>query len=139
MVQRDVVAQKVATAHARLEAAARIFSRPRKEFTAAEKDRDLAMFYLFLAIQECIDLAAHWVVDEDWGPPEDAGGSFDLLRDKGILEPDLAVALRAATGLRNRIGHGYGLLDPERTYDEFPEGAEAVRRFLTIAAETAGL
>jgi hypothetical protein len=26
-----------------------------------------------------------------------------------------------------------------RTYEEFPEGAKALRRFLTIAAETAGL
>lgn len=58
---------------------------------------------------------------------------------KGLLEPELASRLRAATGLRNRIGHGYGLLDPDRTYDEFPEGAKALRRFLAIAAETAGL
>lgn len=139
MVQRDVVAQKVAAAHARLAAADPIFSRPREEFVEDERDRDLAMFYLFLAIQECLDLAAHWVVDEDWGPPEDAGGAFDVLRDKGILEPDHAAALRAAAGLRNRIGHGYGFLDPGRTHDEYPAGAEALRRFLSVAAKAVGL
>lgn len=139
MVQRDVVAQKVASAHARLEAAEPIFARPREEFLAVEKDRDVAMFYLFLAIQDCIDLAAHWVVDEDWGPPEDAGGAFDVLRDKGILDAEHAAALRAATGLRNRIGHGYGMVDPGRTHDEYPEGVTAVRRFLSIAAANAGL
>lgn len=139
MVQRDVVAQKVASAHARLEAADRIFARPREEFLALEKDRDLAMFYVFLAIQECIDLAAHWVVDEGWGPPADAGSTFDILRDKGVMDSELAGTLRAATGLRNRIGHGYEFLDPGRTHDEYPEGAEALRRFLSIAAEAAGL
>jgi uncharacterized protein YutE (UPF0331/DUF86 family) len=139
MVQPDVVAQKVATARSRLEAAERLFARSRDEFLAVEKDRDLAMFYLFLAIQECIDLAAHWVVDEGWGPPEDAGDSFDVLRDKGVLDAELASALRAATGLRNRIGHGYGLLDPGRSHDEYPEGSKALRRFLSIAADAAGL
>jgi len=139
MVQRDVVAQKVATARARLEAAEPLFARSRDEFLAVEIERDVAMFYLFLAIQECIDLAAHWVVDEGWGPPEDAGGSFDILRDKGVLGPEHAAALRAATGLRNRIGHGYEFLDPGRTHDEYPDGSKALRRFLTIAADAAGL
>lgn len=139
MVQRDVVAQKIATAQARLAAADPFFVKPREDFLAVEKDRDVAMFYLFLAIQECIDLAAHWVVDEDWGPPVDAGESFDILRDKGVLDADLAAALRAATGLRNRIGHGYGFVDPGRTHDEYPAGAEALRRFLSIAADAAGL
>lgn len=139
MVQRDVVAQKVATARARLKAADEIFLRPREEFLADERERDLATFYLFLAIQECIDLAAHWVVDEGWGAPEEAGDSFDLLRDKGVLDAELARVLRAATGLRNRIGHGYGALKPERTHDEYPSGAQALRRFLALAAETVGL
>lgn len=139
MVQPDVVAQKVATARTRLEAAEPFFARSRDQFLAVTKDRDVGMFYLFLAIQECIDLAAHWVVDEGWGQPEDAGGSFDVLRDRGVLDPEHASALRAATGLRNRIGHGYGFLDPGRTHDEYPHGAEALRRFLTIAADAAGL
>ena len=92
MVRRDVVAQKVAAAQARLAAADPIFAKPRAEFLATARDRDVAMFYLFLAIQECIDLAAYWVVDEDWGPPEDAGDSFDILRDKGRprMQPSFA-------------------------------------------------
>jgi uncharacterized protein YutE (UPF0331/DUF86 family) len=139
MVRRDVVAQKVAAAQARLAAADPIFAKPRDEFLATDTDRDVAMFYLFLAIQECIDLAAHWVVDEEWGPPEDAGDSFDILRDKSVLDADLARALRSATGLRNRIGHGYGFLDPGRTHDEYPEGSKALRRFLSIVADAAGI
>lgn len=139
MVQRDVVAQKIARAHARLKAADEVFRRPREEFLGNERERDLATFYLFLAIQECIDLAAHWVVDEDWGAPEEAGEAFGVLRDKGVLDADLARALRAATGLRNRIGHGYGAVEPERTHDEYSAGSEALRRFLAVAADAAEL
>lgn len=139
MVQRDLVAQKISSARARLKAADEIFLRPREEFLADEKQRDLATFYLFLAIQECIDLAAHWVVDEGWGAPEEAGDSFDLLRDKGVVDAELARSFRAATGLRNRIGRGYGAVRPERTHEEYPQGSAALRRFLAAAAETVGL
>ena len=60
MVRRDVVGQKVARASTWLDDADTILSRPEPEFLAEARDRDLATFYLFLAIQECIDLAAHW-------------------------------------------------------------------------------
>lgn len=53
MVRRDVVARKVASARGRLAEADEIFARPVEEFLDDEKKRDLATFYLFLAIQEC--------------------------------------------------------------------------------------
>ena len=52
--------------------------------------RDLALFYLFLAIQECIDLAAHWVADGGWPPPDDAGSTFDVLADRGVIARPVA-------------------------------------------------
>lgn len=79
------------------------------------KSRDLSLFYLFLAIQECIDLAAHWVADEGWGEPDDAGSAFDVLADRKVIDRDAATASRAAAGLRNRIAHGYALLDSVTT------------------------
>ena len=119
MVKPDLIAQKVANARRRLGAADEIFRRPLGEFVPDEPARDLACFYLFLAIQECIDIAAHWVADEDWGAPEDVGGVFDILRDKGIIDAELAQGMRGATGLRSRIAHGYGSVDPDRIWSEY--------------------
>ena len=87
MVRRDVVGQKVARASAWLDDADAILSRPEPEFLAEVRDRDLATFYLFLAIQECIDLAAHWVADEGWTPPDDAASAFDILADRDLTTP----------------------------------------------------
>lgn len=36
---------------------------PQNEFLSGVESRDLATFYLFLAMQATIDLAAHWVAD----------------------------------------------------------------------------
>lgn len=106
---------------------------------ADPKARDLSLFYLFLAIQECIDLAAHWVADEGWGEPDDAGPAFDILAHRGVVDRATATALRAAAGLRNRIAHGCALLDYGRVHQEARAGVPALRSFLAAAARAAGL
>jgi uncharacterized protein YutE (UPF0331/DUF86 family) len=139
MAKLDLVAQKIATARVRLKAADEFFTRPVEEFLDNEGDRDLATFYLFLAIQECIDIAAHWVADAGWGAPEDAGGAFEILTDKGVIDRELARGLRGATGLRNRIAHGYMSIEPERMHAEYQKGTEIMRRFLAAVADSAGM
>lgn len=119
--------------------ASRLLDQPADVFAAATTDRDLALFYVFLAIQECIDLSAHWVADAGWGAPDDAGSTFDVLADRGAIDRDLAERLRLAAGLRNRIAHGYAMLDYRRVHVESKAGIPALQRFLTAVAHEAGL
>ncbi len=139
MVKVDVVSRKVARASSWLNDAEGILSRPAEEFLADVKSRDLATFYLFLAIQECIDLAAHWVSDAGWDVAEDAGATFDLLAERDAMDQDLAMALRGAVGLRNRIAHGYASVDHARVKEEYRGGVEALRCFLSLVTSEAGL
>jgi uncharacterized protein YutE (UPF0331/DUF86 family) len=108
-------------------------------FQADAKIRDVSLFYLFLAIQECIDIAAHWVADEGWGEPDDAGSAFDMLADRQVISRDTAAVLRAAVGLRNRIAHGYAQVDYVRVHREAQSGIPELRTFLAAAASAAGL
>lgn len=139
MVRAEVAAARVARAQAWLADADSLFALPPDEFVADHKGRDLALFYLFLAIQECIDLAAHWVADEGWAPPDDAGSTFDVLADRGVVTRPVADGLRGAAGLRNRIAHGYAMLDYGRVQRESREGIPALRVFLEAVASAAGL
>lgn len=139
MVRPDVVASKVARARTWLNDAAQRFDAPLEQFRSDVQGRDLALFYLFLAVQECIDLAAHWVADEGWGEPDDAGSSFDMIAARGAITTDVATALRGATGLRNRIAHGYAQLDYDRVHREAHVGIPAMRNFLASVATAAGL
>ena len=139
MVRREVAATRVARALGWLNDAEALLARPPETFVADRSGRDLALFYLFLAIQECIDLAAHWVADEGWVPPDDAGSTFDVLADRGVIDRSTADALRAATGLRNRIAHGYAMADYGRVHEESRPGLPALRLFLDAVARAAGL
>ena len=139
MVRPDVVAAKAGRARAWLNDAALPLLGPLDGYLVDPQGRDLALFYLFLAIQECIDLAAHWVADAGWGEPEDAASSFDVLAERGAIERRTATTLRAAAGLRNRIAHGYAMLDYERVHREAQEGIPALRVFLAAITTAAGV
>jgi uncharacterized protein YutE (UPF0331/DUF86 family) len=116
-----------------LDGAEALLSRPMEEFQADIQGRDLASFYFFLAVQACIDLAAYWIADAGWGPPDDAASAFALLADRQAIDLDLAEQLRAAVDLSNQIEHEYGDLDHSEAYQGFRAGITALRRFLAIA------
>ena len=139
MVRREVVVTKVGRARVWVNDAAAILLNSLDAFLSDPKGRDLSLFYLFLAIQECIDLAAHWVADEGWGEPDDAGSAFDVLADRGVIDRETATALRSAAGLRNRIAHGYALLDYGRVHREAQDGIPALRTFLVVIAGVVGV
>ncbi|MDO8794868.1 MAG: DUF86 domain-containing protein [Vicinamibacterales bacterium] len=130
MVRRDVAGARVARATAWLDDASRLLDQPADVFVAATKDRDLG---------ECIDLSAHWVADAGWGAPDDAGSTFDVLAERRAIDRELADGLRLAAGLRNRIAHGYAMLEYRRVQTESQAGVPALRRFLAAVAREAGL
>ncbi len=133
MVRNDIARQKVARANAWLSDAEMLLSAS----TPTVRDLDLASFYLFLSIQECIDLAAHWIAEEGWPPADEAGATFDILATYNHITPQHATELRAATGLRNRIAHGYARVDHGRMMKEYPSGVSALREFLVVVADRA--
>ena len=139
MVRRDVASHRIARATGWLSDAEQLFGMGPEQFLAATKDRDLAIFYLFLALQECIDLAAHWVADAGWGVPDDAGSTFDELADRAAIPRELADRLREGVGLRNRIAHGYALLDYGRVQSEALVGIPALKSFLTLVGRASGV
>jgi uncharacterized protein YutE (UPF0331/DUF86 family) len=71
---------------------------------------------LFVAIQACLLLAAHWLADEGWDVPQRYGEIFLALADHGVIPRPLALRLVAAAGLRNLVAHQYGALERARVY-----------------------
>ena len=139
MVRRDVVARKTARATAWMDDAEALLSQPPEVFLADVKSRDLATFYVFLAIQEAVDLGAHWIADAGWTPPDDMAAVFDVLVERHAIDQSLADALRSAAGLRNRIAHGYASLDHRRLQLESQDGLSSLRRFFAAVTTAAGL
>ena len=135
-MRREVAGQKIARAEGRLTEAAALFAIDADAFAQDVGRRDLAAFYLMLAIQECIDLASHWIAAAGWPTANDSGGCFDVIADKGGIGREVAGAMRGCVGIRNRIAHGYAGVDHARLHGEAPMGIAAARAFLAAAAAT---
>jgi uncharacterized protein YutE (UPF0331/DUF86 family) len=70
---------------------------------------------LQLAIQICIDVAAHLIAERGPKMPDDYRGVFGALAPE--LDPQLAERLAAAAGMRNVLVHLYLEVDDEAVWD----------------------
>ena len=85
-------------------------------FLADRTTREVVVLNLFVAIQECLDLASHWLADAGWDVPRGYRELFVALADHGVLERGLALRLGGAAALRNLLAHRYGTLDWSRIH-----------------------
>ncbi len=134
-MEPELVLRKVARAGAWLDDVERRVAGPAAD--AVQDDVDLAAFHLQLAVQECVDLAAHWVAAEGWPPPQTSAAALVTLEERAHLDPEVAARMRAAVGLGNRIAHGYADVDRGRFFAECRAGTPLIRRFLLACGEAA--
>ena len=134
MVDRDVIAAKLAESGERV---ARVrHHRPESaEALAADQDvSDLVAFNLMLAVQACLDVASHLIADQGWPPARDLAGSFRRLHEHGVIERRTAAALGRAAGLRNVVAHVYAETDPGLLFAGATSGLDDLERFAAQVA-----
>ena len=116
MVDKAVLAAKIAAVR---DAVARIRAVLPADADAFVRDRTLrevVVLNLFVALQECVSLAAHWFGDQGIAVPSSYADLFRRLGEQGIVSSELATRLAAASGLRNLVAHQYGVLDWRRIH-----------------------
>ena len=116
MVDRDLILAKAAAVkkHLRRIEAKRATS---LEDFAKDLDRqDIVLFNLQMAIQSCVDIAAHIVGEEGLGIPGSTNELFYSLEDNGYLQPEITEKMARAVGFRNLMVHEYVKIDIEQVY-----------------------
>ena len=116
MVDRPLLAKRLATVRDAVARIRTVLPPSREAFEADRTAREVVVLNLFVAIQACLDLAAHWLADEGWDVPQRYGEIFLGLADHGVIPRPLALRLAAATGLRNLVAPQYGALEWARVY-----------------------
>ncbi len=117
MVDKTVLAKKLAAVRDAVARIADVLPATPEEFRSDRTTREVVTLNLFLALQDCIGLATHWLADAGWDVPQSYGEVFTMLGERGVLDQELALRLRAAAGLRNLIAHQYGILDLDRIFE----------------------
>jgi uncharacterized protein YutE (UPF0331/DUF86 family) len=93
---------------------------------------------LQLAVQACIDIAAHLVAELGLRTPDDYRDTFRGLAERKLLDGDLAERLGDAAGMRNILVHEYLEIDGRQVWSAL-ERLDDLRAFADAARRAAGL
>jgi uncharacterized protein YutE (UPF0331/DUF86 family) len=116
VVDAAVFARKVAAIRDAVGRIREVLPETPAAFLADRTAREVVTFNLFLALQDTIALATHWLADEGVAVPDTYGDVFSTLAERGVIDAALGDRLRAAVGLRNLVAHQYGVLDFTRVH-----------------------
>ena len=117
VVDRALLAAKIAAVRDATTRVRAVLPASCEAFTTDRTTREVVVLNLFVAIQDCLDLATHWLADGGWDLPDTYGDVFNALAAHAVIPPDLAVRMGAAAAFRNLVAHQYGALDWRRVYD----------------------
>ncbi|MCA9600284.1 MAG: DUF86 domain-containing protein [Myxococcales bacterium] len=137
MVNRDLLAAKLAELAERVERAQKHCPESVEELSKDADALDLVSFNLMLAVQTCADVASHIIADEGWPVARTLAEGFHRLRDHGVLTPETAEALCRAVGLRNVVVHGYAGVNPTMVHSAATQGLNDLRAFAREVARFA--
>ena len=101
MVDKTLLARKVASVR---DAVARIRSvLPEAHDIADRTTREVVVLNLFVALQECVSLAAHWLADEGLDIPQTYGELFRHLGEHSVVKVLLNVSVNYSRLLGRRV------------------------------------
>ena len=109
------------------------------EILEADADlQDIMVLNLSRAVQLCVDIGAHLLVDHEVAPPNTMGETFDRLVQVKIIDSVLADRLKKSVGFRNLAVHNYDVLNwhivfaiAHRHLDDFTAFARATQNQLS--------
>jgi uncharacterized protein YutE (UPF0331/DUF86 family) len=116
VVDKTLLAAKIAAVGDAVVRIRAVLPRDVDAFLADRTAREIVVLNLFVALQECLSLATHWLADEGLTVPESYADILRALGERGVIRADLAGRLAAASGFRNLVAHRYGALDWKRVY-----------------------
>ena len=137
MIDHTILARQVAAVRDAAERIREVLPAHVETFVADRSAREIVTLNLFVALQECLSLASHWLADEGWEVRGTFADVFRVLAERNVLDHDLAARMAAAAELRNLIAHRYGALDWARIHDVASHRIEDLLRFCDVLADAA--
>ncbi len=116
MVDNALVAAKIAAVRDAVARIRSVLPADAEVFAADRTAREVVVLNLFVALQECVSLATHWLADQGLDVPQSYADVFRRLGERQVISPELARRLAAASGFRNLVAHRYGALDWGRVH-----------------------
>jgi len=92
-----------------------------------------------MAVQNCIDIAAHIISEEGFGVPGSTTEMLYVLKENGYLDSDLTRKMVKAVGFRNLIVHEYARIELERVFEIAQNDINDLNDYLKLIITKLGL
>jgi uncharacterized protein YutE (UPF0331/DUF86 family) len=135
MVDATVVAAKVGAIRDAVVRIRHVLPPDAAAFEADRTTREVVILNLFVALQETVSLATHWLADAGLDVPGSYREIFLALAERGNIPADLAQRLASAAGFRNLVAHQYGVLDPARVHAMASQDLADLLDFCAVASQ----
>ncbi len=132
MVDKNILLSKIAAVQKHVDRVKTKRSVQEHEFLQDLDRQESILFNLQMAIQNCIDMAAHVVSERNLGLPGSTNEIFYLLEDQGYIHQDLTERMVKAAGFRNLLVHEYGKIDLKVVFKVSHEDVEDLEEFARV-------
>lgn len=139
MVDRDLIVAKAAAVQKHLKRIEAKRGNNLEAFTQDIDRQDIVLFNLQMAIQNCVDIAAHIVGEEGFGIPGSTNELFYLLEENGYLPLEITEKMTRAVGFRNLMVHEYAKIDIEQIYIIAHEHLDDLNDYLVLIFKKTGI
>lgn len=116
------------------EKAARLGDLPEEEFLADYRNTESAKYLLVVATEAALDICQHLVARGGGRAPRDYADCFIVLKEMGVLPPDLSERLQAMARFRNLLVHLYWKVDNREVHRVLRENLDDLRLFREAVA-----
>ena len=130
MVDREIIIAKTNAVKKHLTRIQSLAEVPKQTFMEDPNTQDIILFNIQLAVQNCIDIAAHVISEQGLGVPGSNNEMFYCLEENGYINRQIAEKMVKAVGMRNLIVHEYGKLDLARIYQTLQHDINDLQEFL---------
>ena len=117
MIDHDLILAKAGSVRRRLYRIAAKRQRDLESFKEDLDSQEIVLFNLQMAIQDCIDIAAHIISEEGWGVPGSTNEIFYLLEENDFMSRSLTEKMVKCVGFRNLLVHAYSKIEAERVFE----------------------
>jgi len=101
--------------------------------------QEIVLFNIQMAVQNCIDIAAHIISEEGLGIPGSTSEMFYLLEENAYLDKQITEKMVKAAGLRNLIVHEYAKVEITQIFDIAQKNITDLNAYLKVIFKKAGI
>ncbi len=139
MIDRDLILTKSSFAKKHLGRIREKSNTDLQTFLTDIDRQESILFNVQMAVQNCIDIAAHIISEEGFGVPGSTNEMFYMLQENGYLDIELTEKMVKAVGFRNLIVHEYGKIELSRVFEIVQKNIEDLNKYLRVILGKSGI